>query len=1467
MKKFILFNFIILLFLAFTESGYADFWLKCKGPYGAKISRIAIDTSTGYIYLATMTDGVYRSTTNGQSWNSFNETVYTDDAPKSRMWIHRHVNDIAISATGGLYAVTDSAGIFKGTVNQNTWVKKTVPNNPVLKCIYILSNGNMLAGTNSSTIAKSSNAGDDWSIVTSGLSSVTDINAITQANNDNIFIGTEKGIYKISDNGQSWVSVDNNVGEVHCFTKSSNGLVIMAGTDKGIYASTNNGDSWNAQSSGMPANTKVMSLAYHKDGYFIAGTEKNGFFYSTPSTYVWTAFNTGLDAIKIVALTTNKQGEIFAASNFAFYLTPNTSGSWTTSTTGLGLRTINRFASQADKADVLAATDLGVFKTTNSGENWTQLNQGLSDNLDVSAIVRARNGNLFVGTKGDGLYFSTNQGASWNKLTDPNFTATDVTTLDTNKLGILWAGTKNQGVFKSNDMTGMSWTRGNGYNIESKEILSFVEGANNVTYAGTANDGLYRKTDLEPSWKKLDQTFVGGGYTINALAYAPIGTDGVLYAATNSGIRRSINNSLSPWNAIGGTLPNIALAITACENGWVLAGIKSRTAIYIDSTTKNGDTWVEIKSGSAINNYETQTFAVSGRGYIFAGTKGGGCYRSEQSTSTRILIIGTNQPDNIKAQQGDKISFNLNVIDGGKNLVSAVTVVVKNDMGLTIGDLTTNASGAVSLDVTIPSTLADGTYSITFKANSLGYIESEDKVVYIDVQRQKIFLDIDNKADLYLDWEQEYKYNIIAKSKDENGVIIPNISIKVDDKLKNIQKTLTTDAEGKAEYKDIVPLNHPEQAYKILFEATDPTAYYDSASAERTVVVDHNDIVINGPRDVCVTNTYRYTTEPIANATYTWKTIIGGTFLSPTSNTFIDIKWDTPPAGSFILEQKVGSTQSPPRKFDVTISDLPGVTLADFPNPICPNVPYELTGGDPPGGVYSGKGVNNGWFYGDSAGGQGTYPITYTYTSDVSPYCVDSATKSITVYALPNVTLNLDSTIFCQSYFPFLLTGGLPTGGTYSGNGVSNNILDPAAAPLGTNEITYTYTDGTTGCINSAKQNITINPAPAASINIPDPNICESITDYDLSDKGSEAGKFSGPGVNFQTQKFNAQTAGLGTHRLVFVTDRKTGNCPGMAEIFITVVTVPLKPTITPGPTQTNPTYLESSSLSGNTWYREGTIINISEGRNERRINPRISGNYTVTTTSGGCESFPSDPFNFTYVPPNDSLATELSEQGEILPGKMVTLDIKVGSEKVIKDNSIDSISFDLVYNASMLYPEFTPMGTVVDHIRTIPIGIKIDTNQISNGSKLISLDFKATVGSEESTQLKFNNLIAWSNKIDTKSDIGIKNLNFSIKVNKNSGNALLFGVPPLQILMSYSVMPNPAGELFKLDYSIKKESWIKIYITNINGQILKNIFESETREENNSLDIDASELNTGNYYLIIQTVFDKVAVPLHIIK
>ena len=84
----------------------------------------------------------------------------------------------------------------------------------------------------------------------------------------------------------------------------------------------------------------------------------------------------------------------------------------------------------------------------------------------------------------------------------------------------------------------------------------------------------------------------------------------------------------------------------------------------------------------------------------------------------------------------------------------------------------------------------------------------------------------------------------------------------------------------------------------------------------------------------------------------------------------------------------------------VTAMPLPDVTLPTFDD-ACYNWPaFELTGGDPAGGTYSGTGVDDGWFD-PAVAGLGTHTITYTYEDQYN--CQDIAVQDLFVDACAGI--------------------------------------------------------------------------------------------------------------------------------------------------------------------------------------------------------------------------------------------------------------------------------------------------------------------------------------------------------------------------------------------------------------------------------------------------------------------------------
>jgi len=86
----------------------------------------------------------------------------------------------------------------------------------------------------------------------------------------------------------------------------------------------------------------------------------------------------------------------------------------------------------------------------------------------------------------------------------------------------------------------------------------------------------------------------------------------------------------------------------------------------------------------------------------------------------------------------------------------------------------------------------------------------------------------------------------------------------------------------------------------------------------------------------------------------------------------------------------------------------------------------------------------------------GSYASVGVHYTDTNGCSGASQAKYVFVRQFPEVSLGSYSN-FCLNTPPFLLSGGSPAGGIYSGDGVSNGVFTPALAGAGNHTITYTY--------------------------------------------------------------------------------------------------------------------------------------------------------------------------------------------------------------------------------------------------------------------------------------------------------------------------------------------------------------------------------------------------------------------------
>jgi len=120
--------------------------------------------------------------------------------------------------------------------------------------------------------------------------------------------------------------------------------------------------------------------------------------------------------------------------------------------------------------------------------------------------------------------------------------------------------------------------------------------------------------------------------------------------------------------------------------------------------------------------------------------------------------------------------------------------------------------------------------------------------------------------------------------------------------------------------------------------------------------------------------------------------------------------------------------------------------------------------------------------------------------------CSDTQLVTVVVNPLPVVSFSGLPDTICTSHGIQALTGN-PTGGTFTGNGMTGNVFDPSLLSQGNDTVTYSFTDAN-GCINTAKHIVYVA-------------ICEGVTMIENSPDA--IGVYPNPANGKATISFNTK--------------------------------------------------------------------------------------------------------------------------------------------------------------------------------------------------------------------------------------------------------------------------------------------------------------------------------------------------------
>ena len=305
---------------------------------------------------------------------------------------------------GVLFVGTDGAGIFRSTDRGDTWTPVNTglhfePGDGYVYVTAFAQKGDTLyAGTRHALYA-STDSGNTWHHVLSfqKYESISGIVVI----GDRIYIGTLNTGVWYSDDGDSWIQVNDGLGPMLVRELSSIGTTVVAATNNGVFRKRANEDSW------TPINTDAVSQPVNIESVNKARIEA------------------GLDPLSKQNFPSGIRVESFASMEHLLYMgvymgndpglfRSNDEGeSWTYITPAEMTRTVEALAVYG--RTLYASSGGEIYRSDDKGDSWTVVNDGLTY-PSVSTLLAVNEDTVFVGTSGGGVFRTTDDGNSWVEI-------------------------------------------------------------------------------------------------------------------------------------------------------------------------------------------------------------------------------------------------------------------------------------------------------------------------------------------------------------------------------------------------------------------------------------------------------------------------------------------------------------------------------------------------------------------------------------------------------------------------------------------------------------------------------------------------------------------------------------------------------------------------------------------------------------------------------------------------------------------------------------------------------------------------------------------------------------------------------------------------------------------------------------------------------------------------------------------
>ena len=311
---------------------------------------------------------------------------------------------------------------------ENGWAQTKGPYGGEILTLHAAPKGVLFAGTEGAGIFRSTDRGDTWSPVNTGLhfelgDGFTGVTAFAQKG-EMLYAGTRDALYGSTDSGNTWH---------HAFYESISSIVVIGdriyvGTlNTGLWYSDDDGDSWQPVNDGFgPTSIRELSSI----GTTLVAGAKGGVFRKRVDEDELTAINDdfiGHQVDSFAAMENRLYLGAYMGNKAELFKSNDEGDSWFPITPKEMRHTVKALA--VFGATLYAGTyGSGVFRSDDNGDTWTAVNDGLTDRT-VSTLLVVNEDTVFAGTAGNGIFRTMDGGNSWVEV-NTGITNTTVSELE-----------------------------------------------------------------------------------------------------------------------------------------------------------------------------------------------------------------------------------------------------------------------------------------------------------------------------------------------------------------------------------------------------------------------------------------------------------------------------------------------------------------------------------------------------------------------------------------------------------------------------------------------------------------------------------------------------------------------------------------------------------------------------------------------------------------------------------------------------------------------------------------------------------------------------------------------------------------------------------------------------------------------------------------------------------------------------